>query len=94
MRYNAGLFMSNVTIQSRVHPSLKQDAEAVFAAIGLSTSDAIRMFLQQSVNVGGLPFRPVAKQPNAETLAAMRELEEGGGKHFDSIEAMLKDLDD
>jgi DNA-damage-inducible protein J len=52
------------------------------------------MFLQQSVNVGGLPFRPAAKQPNAETLAAMRELEEGGGKYFDSIEAMLKDLDD
>ncbi|HRI56473.1 MAG TPA: type II toxin-antitoxin system RelB/DinJ family antitoxin, partial [Anaerolineae bacterium] len=74
--------MSNVTIQSRVSPELKQQAEAVFASLGLSTSDAIRIFLQQSVNVGGLPFQPVAKRPNKETLAAMEELENSGGQVF------------
>ncbi len=74
--------MSNVTIQSRVSPELKQQAEAVFAALGLSTSDAIRIFLQQSVNVGGLPFQPLAKRPSKETLAAMAELENSGGQVF------------
>lgn len=59
--------MSTVTIQSRVSPELKKQAEAVFAALGLSTSDAIRMFLQQAVNIGGLPFQPTARRPNAET---------------------------
>lgn len=74
--------MSNVTIQSRVSPELKQQAEAVFAALGLSTADAIRMFLQQAVNVGGLPFQPSVKRPNADTLDAMKELESGGGQVF------------
>jgi len=83
--------VSNVTIQSRVSPELKQQAEAVFATLGLSTSDAIRMFLQQSVNVGGLPFQPVAKRPNKETLAAMEELENGGGQVFRGIAELVAD---
>lgn len=74
--------MSSVTIQSRVSPELKKQADAVFAALGLTTSDAIRMFLQQAVNTGGLPFQPIAKRPNAETLEAMAELESGGGQAF------------
>ena len=65
--------MPNETVQARVPPELKRQAEAVFSAIGLKTSDAIRMFLQQSVNSGGLPFQPVARQPNAETQAALKE---------------------
>lgn len=83
--------MSNVTIQSRVSPELKQQAEAVFSALGLSTSDAIRMFLQQSVNVGGLPFQPVAKRPTKDTLAAMEELENGSGQVFRSAADLFAD---
>lgn len=86
--------MSNVTVQSRVNPELKQQAEAVFSALGLSTSDAIRMFLQQSVNVGGLPFQPMAKRPNQETLAAMKELEDGGGQVFSSTADLFADWKD
>ena len=32
--------------------------------------------------------------PNAETLAAVRELAEGGRKEFATIEAMMRDLSD
>ena len=74
--------MSSVTVQSQVSPELKKQAEAVFAAIGLSTADAIHMFLQQAVNTGGLPFQPSAKRPNPETLEAMTELEDGRGQAF------------
>jgi DNA-damage-inducible protein J len=83
--------MSNVTIQSRVSPELKQQAEAVFAALGLSTADAIRMFLQQAVNVGGLPFQPSVKRPNADTLDAMKELENGGGQVFQTSGDLFAD---
>jgi DNA-damage-inducible protein J len=86
--------MSNVTIQSRVSPELKQQAEAVFGALGLSTSDAIRMFLQQSVNVGGLPFQPVVKRPNDETLEAMKEMDSGGGQVFHSSADLFADWRD
>ena len=84
--------MANVTVQSRVKPELKEEAEAVFSAVGLSTADAIRMFLQQSVNVGGLPFRPTAKRPNADTIEAIVELAKGKGKKFRSTKALYEDL--
>jgi DNA-damage-inducible protein J len=69
--------MSTVTVQSRVQKDIKEQAEAVFAGMGMSVSDAIRVFLYQSINTGGLPFQPLNKIPNAETIAAMREVEEG-----------------
>ncbi len=69
--------MSNVTVQSRVTPHLKAQAEVIFSNMGMSTADAIRIFLQQSVNEGGLPFQPHAKIPNTETLAAFSETESG-----------------
>ncbi len=83
--------MSNVTVQARVSTELKQEAEAVFSAIGMSTAEAIRVFLQQAVNNGGLPFQPTAKTPNAETLAAMTELDDRGGETFLSIDELFAD---
>jgi DNA-damage-inducible protein J len=83
--------MSSVAVQSRVSPELKEQAEAVFAALGLSTSDAIRMFLQQAVNTGGLPFQPMTRRPNPETLEAMRELESGGGRVFKTTAELFAD---
>ena len=85
--------MSNVSIQARIKPELKEQAEIVFDAIGLSMGDAIRLFLQQSVNTGGLPFQPMAKQPNAETLAALDELESGNGKRFATVDELFADLE-
>ncbi len=67
----------------------------MFKAMGLKTSDAIRLFLQQSVNVGGLPFRPTAMQPNAETMAAMRESQRGENlSSHAGYDGMIEDLDD
>lgn len=81
--------MSKVTVQARISPDLKQEAEAVFSAIGMSTAEAIRVFLQQSVNSGGLPFQPTAKKPNRETMAAIQELEEQGGRLFQTKEDLF-----
>ena len=69
--------MENVTVQARINPQLKKQVEGVLKEIGLSTSDAIRVFLQQCVNSGGLPFQPVARQPNAETIEAIDEARTG-----------------
>jgi DNA-damage-inducible protein J len=85
--------MANVTIQSRIKPELKEQAEAIFEAIGLSMGDAIRIFLQQSVNVGGLPFQPSAKRPNAETVASLDELESGKGKRLANLDELIADLE-
>jgi DNA-damage-inducible protein J len=58
-------------VQARVTPKLKRDAEHILGKIGISTTDAFRMFLKQIVLQEGLPF--AAKVPNQETLAAFRE---------------------
>ncbi len=58
-------------IHARIDPKLKRSAERVFSQIGISTTEAIRLFLRQVELHKGLPF-PV-KVPNAETVAAMTE---------------------
>lgn len=83
--------MSNVTIQARIDPKLKSQAESIFNEIGLKTSDAIRMFLKQSVNCQGLPFRPQIKNPNKTTIDAMNEIKKGQSKKFNTIEELFED---
>ena len=84
--------MANNTVTARIDPELKSKAENIFKGIGLKTSEAIRLFLQQCVNSGGLPFQPHTKQPNTVTMAAMKELEDGGGKKFSGTDTFYKDL--
>lgn len=44
------------TFQMRINPELKASAEKVYANCGMTLTDAINVFLQQSINVGGMPF--------------------------------------
>lgn len=75
------------TVQARISDDLKTQAEQILSGFGLNTSDAIRVFFHQVVNHGGLPFEMRAKVPNAETRAALEELENGGGKrHKNSVD--------
>ncbi|MCD0424171.1 type II toxin-antitoxin system RelB/DinJ family antitoxin [Rubrivivax sp. JA1024] len=67
-------------INARVEPKLKKSAEAVLDKIGLSTTDAVTMFLKQVVAHKGMPF-PV-KIPNKETIRALRDAERGRVTRF------------
>ena len=58
-------------IHARIDPRLKKSAEGIFSEIGISTTEAIRLFLKQVEMHKGLPF-PVSI-PNEETIAAMAE---------------------
>lgn len=44
------------TFQMRINPEIKSEAEKIFSRCGLSFTDAVNLFLQQSINAGGLPF--------------------------------------
>ena len=69
--------MSDATIQVRIDSAVKEQVESIFSQMGLRTSEAIRMFLQQTINDEALPFHPHIKRPNKETLQAFKEVEEG-----------------
>lgn len=48
--------MKDSIVRARVRPDLKADAEKVFEALGINTTEAIRMFLSQVRLRRGLPF--------------------------------------
>jgi DNA-damage-inducible protein J len=58
-------------VHARIDPQLKKSAERIFTRIGISTTEAIRLFLRQVELHKGLPF--AVSIPNEETVAAMRE---------------------
>jgi DNA-damage-inducible protein J len=60
---------------TRVDPDLKADAEKVLSKLGISTTEAINLFLSQVRLRRGLPFD--VKIPNKATLKAMKDAEEG-----------------
>ena len=62
-------------ITARVDPDLKADAEKVLNKLGISTTEAINIFLAQVRLRRGLPFD--VKIPNKTTLKAMKDAEEG-----------------
>ena len=62
-------------ITTRVEPELKAEAEKVLSKLGISTTEAINLFLSQVRLRKGLPFD--VKIPNKTTLKAMRDAEEG-----------------
>jgi len=64
------------TIHLRVEPAIKADVEKLLDRLGLSTTDAINIFLNQIVLTGGLPFPVKVPRPNEITLAAIKEAEE------------------
>lgn len=54
------------TFQMRINPDTKSQLERLYANCGMSMTDAINLFFQQSINVGGLPF--VVTQNSKEAL--------------------------
>ncbi len=58
-------------IRARVEPELKREAETVFSQLGLSATEAVRLFYKQVILQHGLPF--AVKVPNAETGEALRQ---------------------
>ncbi len=79
-------------VRARIDTRLKKEATAVLSEMGLSVSDAIRLMLVRVVSDKALPFD--VRIPNAETQAAMRDIQAGKVKRFDSVEALMADLND
>jgi DNA-damage-inducible protein J len=62
-------------IRASIPPELKTEAESILSQLGLSPSDAIRMFYEQLTLCQGLPFEP--RIPNAATRKVLRDAEAG-----------------
>ncbi len=80
----------NTIVRARIDGRIKEEAAAVLSAMGLTVSDAFRLMMTRIAAEKALPFEPLV--PNAETIEAMRESRKGGLPRFQSVEALLADL--
>jgi len=62
---------NSATVRCRIAPEVKGQAEEILASIGMSTSDAMRLFLKQVVIRGEFPIE--LKVPKQKTIKAFKE---------------------
>jgi len=86
--------MTKVIVQSRVSQELKDEAESVFSAMGLTVAEAIRLFLNQTVTDYKFPFAPKLRQPTAEFKNSLRELDEGNSERFNNTDELFASWND
>jgi DNA-damage-inducible protein J len=67
--------MKTAAIHSRIEPETKLKAEGILRKLGLSPTEAIRLFYTQITLQNGLPFS--ISIPNAETVQALEDSRSG-----------------
>ncbi len=82
------------TVQFRTDDATKTQAGAIFQQLGITMSDAINMFLRQSIMHGGLPFELKIPKYNDVTLSALADMEQSKGKGIrgKSVSSALAEL--
>jgi len=84
--------MAASMVHIRVDGKVKAKAAKTLASMGLTVSDAVRILLTRVAAENALPFE--VRVPNRETLKAMTELENGKGKRFATVDALMADLNE
>ncbi len=80
------------TVRARIDADLKRDALAALDAMGMTASEAIRLLFVRVAAEKALPFE--VRTPNAKTVAALEAAERGDTKKFDSVAALMADLNE
>ena len=82
----------------RIDPETKSGAERLFSNFGITVTDAINIFLRQSLMLGGLPFEMKQPRFNQETATALRETRDIASgkivaKSYSSAKELFAELD-
>jgi DNA-damage-inducible protein J len=87
---------STTNISIRMDSELKEQADALFSALGMNLTTAFNIFVRQSLREGGIPFEVTLRQPNKETIAAMLEAEriarDPSVKGYNDLDKLFADL--
>lgn len=80
------------TIQTRVDPAVKHNAQIILKKLNISMSEAISMYLSQISLHHGIPFE--IKIPNEVTAKTLTDSENGKSLHkVDSVDELFEELD-
>lgn len=90
--------MATVPTQIRIDRDVKEQANALFAGLGLDMSGAVNLFLHQCVLRGGIPFSIEMPRYNRNTIAAMKKAKKISRdpevSSYDSMDELKKALDE
>jgi DNA-damage-inducible protein J len=84
--------MSDDVIRSRIDPDIKAKATELFKTMGLTISEAIRLFVYQSVAEKRIPFS--INIPNAKTKAILTKANHGQQVEKTTLEQLSHDWDE
>lgn len=79
----------SATLNLRVNPTLKEQAEEILRQLGIPMSTAVDMFLNQIILVGGIPFPVTLPKAPASVNADLMTADEIHAK----LQSGLKDVE-
>lgn len=81
--------MKTAIVHARIEPQTKREAEGVLRKLGMTPTEAIRVFYTQISLHGGLPF-PV-QVPNRVTASTLKKSRRGEGvEEFSGLDEMFE----
>lgn len=91
--------MANATsnMNIRMDKEVKEQAQRIFAELGMDMTTAVNVFLRQAIRYNGFPFDVRINTPNDETIAAIQEVQQMKkdptiGKTYSDVDEMMKEL--
>lgn len=80
------------TIQARVEPETKSEAQKILGALNISLSEAISLYLKQIIFHKGIPFE--LKIPTEVTARTLEKAETGQDiDHVSGVKELFEELD-
>ncbi len=84
--------MKTEMLSTRIDHETKLAFTQVCDEVGLSPSQALKLFARAVINYGGIPFELRVKQPNAITATAIQELSQGLGYSAENVTSLIAEL--
>ena len=90
--------VKDANFNMRINKKKKADLESLYARLGMTLPEAVNIFFENSLLVGGLPFSVRLPRYNRETEAAMQEAKDimsgkVSAKSYSSARELFDELD-
>ena len=90
--------IKDTNFNMRMNKQKKSDLESLYSRLGMTLPEAVNIFFEKSLLVGGLPFDVRLPRYNKETEAAIAEVRDimsgkKQAKAYSTAEELFKELD-
>lgn len=87
------------SIHVRIEPEIKREVEAILSNLGMTSAEAISIYLRQIILNSGIPFEIKTPQFSDEMLEAIKEADEimknpDAYPKYNSVDELMEALND